>query len=474
MMKRLNSESGVAALTVLMVTSVLAVAGTVVITASTAELQIGARDRRSEEAFAGAEAGLDVASSHFLKNPTFVAGETEKCLNNPLVPPEAGIECEVKLTSPTNGRLFYPATGRPFIEYTVVSKAKEASNVTRTIAETYRLQTADVPYGFFIDGDADFGGTTDVYREAMLVNGNVTSRDKVNFDFNGLNGQNDDPDLGWRFHGHRIQSDPAPRTCQDPSGVSVGCAGVYSNFQIYEKNLLVLSREIHNDSANPDAAAQAYKADRDVHQTKVVGGQAQPIVTLPTNSVLEMMDILKPIAEQQALYFNYKNGASQTITIQPGDLNTTTRDFEQNVVVYIDADQGDTIKWKVSLVPNDTLSDGTSFPSDIKYINDTGQRVGSLSGILVVRNGSLEMESNTKWSGALFAPENGFKFRGGNDCVCTVYSKGFSSSGGNSRVQLTPDWFAWLPTGFVTVVRTGFFECEPFQTYPAGRPCAGA
>jgi hypothetical protein len=135
------------------------------------------------------------------------------------------------------------------------------------------------------------------------------------------------------------------------------------------------------------------------------------------------------------------------------------------VVVYIDADAGDTIKWKVNLIPN-------SASSDMKYINDAGNRVGSLSGILAIRQGNLEMETTT-WSGAIFVPENNFKFTGNNSCTCTIYAKSHSSSGGTNTVKLTDDWFVRLPAGFATVTSTGFFECEPFQNYPDGSKCEG-
>ena len=468
MMSRLRDERGVAALTLLLVTAVLAVAGGMVLVASTTELEIGTRDRRAEEAFSSAEGGLDLATAHLLRQPTFAEGQTEECLDNPLVPASANITCEVRITSPTNGQIFFPATGRPFIEYTVMSKAKKGPSVVRTLVETFKLDTADVPYGFFIDGDADFGGTTNVYNESMLVNGNVTSRNNISFDADGVGGQLNDPDLGWRFHQNRIQSDPAPAMC--PPGGTIGCAAVYSNFQIYSKQLLFTS-EIHSSGT----LSQTFANDRDVHQTKVVNGEALPVVTLPTNSVLEMMDTVKPMAEQQGMYRHYKNGTAQTILIQSGKTGEnvdTTQSFNQNVVVYIDADESDTIKWQVNLIPNTTQADQSC--QCIKYVNNAGNRVGSLSGIIVVRGGALDLESNTQWSGAIFAPEKGFRLRGGANCTCTIYAKGFSSPGGGSTVRLTSEWFSALPSGFATATRTGFFECEPFQSYPAGSKCAGA
>lgn len=460
-MKSIREERGVAALTVMLISSVLAVAGGVLVLTTTAELERGGRDERAETVFADAEGGLDLAASHLAKEPTFAEGQTQDCLDNPLVPASAGIACEIKITSPSNGQIVYPANGRPFVEYTVAAKAVDAGSVSRTLVETYKLETVDVPYGFFVDGDVDFGGTPNLYNESVLVNGNVTSRDKISFDVLG-DGPND-PDKGWRFHKHRIQSNPDPYLCSD-GGVQVGCAGVFSNFQIYEKNLLVLSREIHSNSSDP-AQQTTFRNDRDVHQTKVVNGTAQPVVTLPTNSVLELMDGLKPIAQEQGMYLNYKNGSNDNETLQPANFSTSTRNFEQNVVVYIDADAGDTIKWKVNLIPGSTSS-------DIKYINSSGARVGSQSGILAIRGGSLEMETTT-WSGAIFAPENAFRFRGNNDCTCTIYAKNFSSSGGTATIRLTDEWFVRLPAGFAIVTSTGFFECEPFQNYPAGSKCAG-
>jgi hypothetical protein len=81
----------------------------------------------------------------------------------------------------------------------------------------------------------------------------------------------------------------------------------------------------------------------------------------------------------------------------------------------------------------------------------------------VVRGGALRLESNTLWSGAIFAPEGEFRILGGAVCTCTIYAQAFSAQGGNSTIQLVPDWFNRLPAGLVSVRRTSFFECEPFQ-----------
>ncbi|MGH2650931.1 MAG: pilus assembly PilX N-terminal domain-containing protein, partial [Actinomycetota bacterium] len=88
MMQRLNDQRGVAAITILMVTVVLALAGSVVAFTATAELEIGGRERRAEEAFVGAEAGLDVASSYFDSVDATIeelGSDPAFCLNNPVV-----------------------------------------------------------------------------------------------------------------------------------------------------------------------------------------------------------------------------------------------------------------------------------------------------------------------------------------------------------------------------------------------------
>jgi hypothetical protein len=456
-MRWVNEERGVAAITVLLVTFVMAISGGVVLFSATSELETSARDTRAEGAFATAEAGLDLAAAHIFVEPTFGAeGQTETCLDNPLVPATAGISCEIEITSPSNGRIVYPPTGRPFIEYRVISQSQEGRTVTRVLGASYRVEALDLPFGMFINGSVDLNGNPTLFRESLLVNGPVTSREKVLTDFNG-NNQFDDPDLGWRFHKDRIQSDPDPDMCFDAStNAMVGCAGVFSNFQIYEKNQQQNQNELHYpcESACPPAAK--YPRDRDSHQTKVVGGTGQPVVTIPESEVLEPMDALKRVAQQQGLYFNFKNGSNNSVVIQPGDIGAPGADFAKNAVIYVDADAGDSIGWKVNLIPESTSS-------DMKYTNSTGQRVGIHSGVLVVRGGALRLESNTLWSGAIFAPEGEFRILGGAVCTCTIYAQAFSAQGGNSTIQLVPDWFNRLPAGLVSVQRANFFECEPFQ-----------
>jgi Tfp pilus assembly protein PilX len=455
MMQRLHRDQrGVAALTIMLVTAVLGISGAVVVFTATTELEVGGRDRQAESAFAASEAGLDLAAGHLFRSPTFVSGQTQHCLDNPLVPASAGIACEVRLTSPTNGQLTYPATGRPYVEYTVVSRSREGREVVRTLAATYRLNVLDIPYGMYIDGNVNLNGNPRLFRESLLVNGTITDREKLNTDANG-NGQFDDPDLGWRFHGAMVSANPAPDMCTHPEGGQVACVGAFSNFQIYSKNSVRNSDEIHFASSNP--AASAFPRDRDVHQTVFDGsGTPIPVVTVPVDPILEIMEPLKDAARQQGLYFNIKNGVSETLNYQPSNLNAATRNFEKNVSIYFDADASDIIKWKVNLIPDSTSS-------DIRYLRSDGQRVGSLSGVFVVRGGQLHLESGTQWSGALFVPENELRLLGGNTCTCTMYTKGFSAQGGGSTIQLTSDWFRNLPAGFVAVTRQGFFECEPYQ-----------
>ena len=478
MFDRLHDQRGIAALTVLMVVVVLALAGATVTLTATTELEVGARERRAEDAFAAAEAGLDRGAAYLAQNPTFAdlpAGTTHVCLNNPLVvdgvevddpSPSVTKPCGVQITSPTDppGQIVYPPTGRPYIEYQVLSQAQEGRSVARRLAARYRLIVRELPFGMFVNGDVDMTGNAKLLCESMLVNGQVSRREKATTDCNGNGNEFDDPDLGWRFHKDRITSNPPPNTSCLSGGLAVGCVGVFANAQIFQKEGF---REIHTDPA----AAQ-YPNDRDVHQTQLDGlGQPLPIVTLPTTDVLEAVPDIKKMALSQTgspgppnLYFDFRNGTNQTITIDPPYLGAARgwapqakRQFAKNMAVYIDADAGDTIFWKAWLVPNDPVS-------DIGYMNDAGVRVGSSSGVIVVRGGSLSMEANTLFSGAIFVPEGRFQVLGGTFCTCTIYANGFTAQGGTSTVQLTPAWFQRLWPGSVNVRRTAFAECEPYQT----------
>lgn len=461
-LQRLREERGVAALTVMLVTSVLAAAGAVVAFTATAELEIAGRDRRAEEAFAAAEAGLDQAATHFSMQATWSRTRTFECLNNPLVAdsaeyrePTTNRVCGVRITSPSNGRVVRPTTGRPFVEYTAVSRAKEGRTVTRTLAGRFRVEALNIPFGMFVNGNVDLNGTPQLLRESLLVTGTVTSREKLSTDWN-TNQAFDDPDLAWAFHRDLITSNPVPDMCSDSStGQQMGCAGVFSNVQIYEKNGQN-GVEIHGQSADPTVSA--YPRDRDfVHQGAIVNGVKQPVVRIPADDILEQMALLKQQAGVQGLYLDYRNGKNDNVVIQPGDLGAPAREFSQQVIVYIDADAGDSVGWKVGLIPGSTTS-------DIRFTDpDTAQRVGPDAGIIVVRGGSMRLEANTQWSGALFVPESALRILGGAVCTCTIYAQGFTAEGGNSTVQLTPEWFTRIPGGLFGVRRLVFLECEPFQ-----------
>jgi hypothetical protein len=169
------------------------------------------------------------------------------------------------------------------------------------------------------------------------------------------------------------------------------------------------------------------------------------------------MPHLKQVAQSQGTYFDLKDGSGKNTVYQPGDVGAPAKEFAENTVVYIDADANDTIGWKVTLIPFSTSS-------DMLHTYPDAVRRGPASGILVVRGGQLQLESGDVWSGAIFVPENQFRILGGVDCTCTIYAQGFSAQGGNSNIQLTPEWFQNLPAGLVNVTRRSFSECEPFQT----------
>jgi Tfp pilus assembly protein PilX len=461
-MRRLHDQRGIAAVTVLMVTAVTALAGASVLFAATAELDIGARDRRAEDAFAAAEAGLDQAAAYLFAHPSAFSdipapGPKERCLNNSLVVDTPDISCEISVTSPTDGAL-PPPPADPVIQYDVVSTAREGASATRVLASRFRLVPKEVPYGLYVNGNLDLGGGPQLFQISLLVNGVVTSREKIQTDADGDGNPFNDPDLGWRFHEDKILSNPAPNTsCQSNT---VGCVGVFSNFQIYEKTAKA-TNEIHGPLGDVPPTSSKFPNDRDTHQQVIIGGVAQNVVTLPETNVLEAMEGLKQVAKSQTTsagrnFLSFKDGSNQTITIQPSTIGAPAKNFDKDVVFYIDADAGDIIKWRPSLIP-DSLS------SDIRYINPDGDKVGSHSGVIVVRGGQLQLEAGTQWFGALFAPENEVRLLGTNTCTCTIYGKGFEKQGGNATVQLIPEWFGKLPAGFFAVERQAFVECEPFQ-----------
>jgi hypothetical protein len=452
MIQRMEDQRGVAALTVMLLTAVLATAGAVVLLTANTELRSGGSDRMAEGAFAAAEGGLDIAASYLRTNPKAIpAGEDKVFLQNPLVDEGLGLDWEIMITSPSGGEWVQPADGgRPFMEYNVYSRAREGE-ATRTLAAAFRLDVLNLPFGMWVDGNVNLNGTPTLIRESLLVNGTVTDRGKLDTDAN-RNRQFDDPDLGWEFHKDLIAADPPPDMCM-LEGQQVGCVGVYANFQIFSKNSTRNSDEIHFSSSDPHVSE--FPRDRDVHQL-APGAERVVDFSAAKDAVLEVMDPLKDMARSQNLYFNFKNGSNETINIQPKDLQTDTRNFEKNVSVYIEADAGDVIKWKVNLIPE-------SPASDMKMLTEDGRRIGPDSGVITLRGGTLNLEAGTQWSGALFVPEGELRLLGGNTCTCTIYTMAFSAQGGNSTIQLTSEWFGRLPGGFVSVTRTAFYECEPYQ-----------
>lgn len=488
----LKDEAGIAAVTVLLVIAVLGSLGALVLVAAQEDLRFGVLDTAAEQALNKAEAGLDAAAEYLFLH-TVLPSET----------------CSVSPASGTCLRLINPTTGQgdiqvafleahsdgEWVDFQVTSSAV-VRGTRRTLQQEMRASLLGLPYGMFIRGNLDFGGTPKLFNESVLVEGNITSRDKVDFDLNG-NNLSDDPDMGWIFHKPYIKARggppvpgctvdepactvPAIKKCGTilyphlgPPAREVACAGAFAAGQI---SITAASQEEHTSAdiagwKNPNSAdcggSRDCKADRDSHQRI---NATTPVVDVPDNlAIIKHLDELRRTAEDQGLYFKISGNGNDNIVYNPCDFKATTcnsinphKHHPKDLVFFWDTDSGDTIRLAANLKPADM---DASCTTDFNQPHNAGDpEVSSRSGLIIIRGGaSLEMASGMCWSGAVFNPDGNLKLAGGIVFVGTVTVKNFSSQGSNS-IKLESNWFGRMPAGFREIQRSAWVECQEFAT----------
>jgi hypothetical protein len=490
----LRSEAGVAAVTVLMVIGVLGSLGALVLLAAREDLTFGVLTTSADQALNKAEAGLDSAAEYLFLHGVNYA---QTC---------PATAC-LKLVNPTTGqpdievRFEEADADGTWIEYEVVSSAT-VRGTRRTLQQVQRASLLGLPYGMFIRGNLNLGGAPKLFNESVLVEGNITGRDKVSFDIND-NRVSDDQDFGWIYHKAFIKTRggppspgcttdevtctvPAIKMCGtivyphlDPTPRPVACAGAFAAGLI---SITAASQEEHTSSEisgwkNPELTdcgndgpnQRDCTQDRDSHQRR---NSSTPVVDVPDEfAILKHMEELRRTAEDQGLYFDLEGNGADNKIFQPCDFKATTcnsisphNHFERDLVFFWDTDSNDTIKIKASVVPEDMKASNPGCPnSDFRQSADTeANEKASQSGLIIIRGGAnLELENGACWSGAIFNPEGDFTVRGGVVFVGTVTAVDFNSSGTND-IKLETGWFGRIPAGFREIQRSAWVECERF------------
>ncbi|MGH9198484.1 MAG: hypothetical protein ACRD1T_22470, partial [Acidimicrobiia bacterium] len=325
-----SSEDGIAIVTVLLVIAVVGVFGVLTLSAAREDLRFSTSDTAAEQALDQAEAGLDAAveylTLHTVKpTATCVLPSTVNCFK--LINPTTGTaDIEIALSAKDDVAVPGDPELGEWVEFRVRSTAS-VRGTRRTLQQINRVNLLSLPYGLFIRGDLDLKGTPNLKNESILVEGNITGRDHVQFDYAPLGLGVEDQDQGWIYHAGYIASRGgpppcAPELCLVPaklpcpaSGVPgfyyahldmtlpVGCAGAFASgtISLTGGGAAAESREIHtapeiNSWKNPSLASCKQSGgtgdlfchqDRDIHQREVgVAGSSQPVVDVPDPLVI--------------------------------------------------------------------------------------------------------------------------------------------------------------------------------------------
>lgn len=475
---RLNPEEGVAAITVLLIIAVTATLGAMVLFAVNQDLGFVRVDSTSARSLALAEGGLDLAAEYLFVNQlsaSAAVGTNVLTVTNTVADAAKG----------ESGTIDFVIEKKEAekADFRVISTAKitraGGSPVVTILKQTMTVDIIDIPFGLFIDGDVQFGGNPKLFNESVLVNGNIERRDQVSFDVDS-DGQLDEKDLGWIFHRNFVTAtavggSPAIDFCGEfnypHTGVTetVACSSAFAAGQILTT---AQGTEIHARTSDPHAACDkdppaglqaGCAADRDTHQQN----GSTKVVTVPGDVMTRHLPALRRVAQSQGLYVDLRNGSNDTVQYNEPDFGTGEgrghKHFDQNLVLFFDAEAGDNVGLKLNLIPGDAQGGPAPNCSFFQEAASEGAEVCSVSGLVVVLGGSLTFASGSYWSGAVYVPSGELTLVGGVTFVGTMYVKGFATSGGNNTVKLESAWFGRIPTGFRQVVRSRWVECESFQ-----------
>lgn len=474
MFRRLHDERGVAMTAVILIGAALTVTASAGSFVAIQELRASTDDRKAAGALAYAEAGLDQMIQEIRANLSWgrirLAG-CEGVVTNGTAPLEvagtigsgsysASLEVYKESTDATqryapaacSGRSSSPKNPQKF----VVTSAGSHPSAKRIIRQIVTIQAKGLPIGIFADA-VDGNGNVSMNSLSLVSPNNIIGRDKIAFagrdPYYTLNdfypGQSATEQIPAAAHAvgeirlstgqpsKRIEhKSPGanPNCAANPLGqslwdgskwgatISTGCAGqpIAGGTTTRPPTTLFTTNDLARVTPKPALSDQDYLALKEAARSSglycyiPVSGSASCLkegVATPYKAVWNTGDV--PTTPTYITYFEFEGG----------DPNSNTVKFKANV-------------------------------GPCSYDQDLNR-----STILIVRNGSLSMQSGAVVTGAVIVPEGSFDSEGNFTTHGTIIANEFWLRG-TANFQMSQCWVDNMPTGFLDVKASKWSEVD--------------
>ena len=473
MLRRLRAnESGVAMVTVLLVGAVLTVAATTATVVAIQDLRASTDDKKAASALAYAEAGIDRIINMIRRGDLDWSDfRGSGCAGYPLLQAsgaigDAGGEYSAKIlrynpTAVAADRFAPSAAACPATipsprhdepQYFVIESTGRQPLAKRVVRQVVKVTALGLPIGVFANS-ISLNGTPNIQTVSVISDGDIVGRSKLAF--SGL-----DPYYTLSDFWPGLPDSPVPAAAH-----TIG--GIYPklNSSSQEHTPGAPLNCTANDPQDGELGASQWDqsgAGGTITSTTPCPGQsmAPPPTSKMTSGDLDRVSpkpalsdqdylTLKDAAKDSGLYcFIATNGTrSCTKAGQPWTTNLNVGDndltgLQPNFVAYFEFEDPakamttNEVKWSANLGP-----------------------CGSESGVLIVRNGSWEMESNSVINGVLLLPEGRLDDKGTFTFVGTVIAKEVASNG-SGTFTLNQCWLDNMPGPFLDVTPTSWSEVD--------------
>ena len=466
-MKRFRGEQGVAMVTVLLVAAALTVLATTAAFSTINELKAGTDDRKSAEALAYAEAGVDRLMRHMRTgNVTWAMLIEAGCENPAGVTVPAGIvgsgsfEATLKVyePNPSSGNpadRFVPAAcnsratapNDPQGQHFVITSKGSHPAAKRIVQQIVQVKPVGLPIGIFAN-QIEAGGSPNMVSISMFSESEIRGREKLGF-------TGTDP---YYYFG-----DIFPEGVVGRSATEHVPAAAHAATNIWEK-------QNGTDPEFPGPAPQTTKnCIANINGTQgqslwdtdgspgtgpinsgCTGQTGHPVTSRFSTQAMDKIrpyvldeedhQALRDAAKENGLYCSIANGVG-TCTLMRSPVSYQSVWQDSHVAPFFTAGVNNFVAYF-------DFQTGTPLTNEVKWhasvwgCNDIDPAL-TRSVVLVVRRGGLEVQ-DVQVNGALIM-DGDFKYSGGPTINGTIISNGAFRINGNATFSMNPCWVENMP-----------------------------
>lgn len=478
-LKGIRNQAGVAMVTVLLVGMVLTVVTTVAAFSTIKELRSSTEDRKSAEALAYAEAGIDRVLRYIrIENITWHKLIVAGCEQPAGLPIPAGVvgsgafEATLKVYEPNPpsgnsadrvvpGACSYRATAPndPTGQHFIITSKGTRGTAKRVVQQVIKVAPLGLPIGIYAQS-VEAGGTPNMTGISMFTEGSILGREKL--DFNGI-----DP--------YYYMGDVFPDGVSGRSMTEHVPAGAHALLGLYLKQNGT-SAEFPGPTAPTTRNCTAetngqslWDSDGSAATGAVTAGcTGQTGYPLSSKFTPTIMDKVRPHRLTEQDHQAMKDAAKTTgIYCQIG---TTTACWMRGQpmgavpAVWQNADIAPLFAAGVNnyvayfeFVGGDALTNSIKWQADVWGCNATNPDLNK-SAVIVVRRGGLEI--NSAMINGAFIMDGELKYSGNPTLNGTIISNAGFRITGNANFTLDDCWVKNMPGPFLTTVPATWAEVD--------------